>query len=186
MDPMTMMMLLKGGSTLFRLFGGGGKQTQGYQMSPQEQEIYDALYGQWKGDVPASVTAPFVGMTKRKEQELVRYPGLSGTKAREFGQIGTLQSGAVKGYKDMLVSQMSQLARGGGTRTVGTAEGWGEQIGGGLEDIGLLLLLQQILGGEKTGKSGEKTGKSGGYAMSSGSSGPSGFRRRLNLTDAIY
>lgn len=154
----------------------GGKKTS-YQMSPEEQEIYNVLMGQYKGGVPSHVTQPIEAEYGTLKQGIKERTGeaLGSGSGPETAQLmkasagkSRALSGAVQRYKQMILGQMGGLARGGGTRTMPTD--WGETVGGMGGDLGLILGLMEALKGGKGRKD-----KAGGYTM------PSSFANRLSL-----
>jgi len=155
------------GPQLLQALLGGGKQKTGYKMSPEELEIYKSLMGQYKGDVPSYVTQPIKsefgalkkGISERTGQSLGAGSGLETAQLmKATASEGRTLGDAVAKYKQMILGQMGGLVGGKGTTTTGMTSDWGGAVGGGMQDMGLLMLLQQILGGQKTG-----TG--GGYTM---------------------
>ena len=121
-----------------------GKKQSRYEMSPQEQEIFDALMGAYRGDVPSSVTAPYRQEAHRLEQREAQYPGLrgaiSGIKERKvFGPMGE----AIKSYKLGAAGQAAGLAKGTGSMTMPTD--WGETIGGMGGDIAFIMALMKAM-----------------------------------------
>lgn len=149
---------ISAGTSLLSKIAGAGKQKSYYEMSPEEREIYDLIMGQIEGDVPSSVTAPFVRARKGIEQHYARQPGASGLKWANIQKFTTApQAEAVGQYKQGLLNIIANFMRGKGTQVTEAGAGWGDIIGGVGGDIGLLMGLEKILGagGGTTGGAGQ-------------------------------
>lgn len=150
-------------ASLLESYLGSRKQKQGYEMSPYEQMIINALLKEYQGEVPSYVTAPYVREAKNIEQQHARRAGSSGlVPALKQRYAYAPMSEAIKGYKGMQLSQLAGLTRGTGTQWTQGNMDIGEPVG----DIGWLLwTLTQEKEGEGKKKGG--TAYPGGYYPSS-------------------
>ena len=121
------------------------KKQSRYEMSPQEQEVYDALMGAYRGEVPSAVTAPYYGRKREIEQDYARYPGLSGVKGAliERQALGPMAE-AIKSYKLGALQQAGGFVRGtGGMSEPGTD--WGATIGEMGGDIAFIMAFMKAM-----------------------------------------
>lgn len=132
-----------GGGLLQQLLGG---QKAGYQMSPEEKKLLAELWGQYEGDVPGHVTAPFYQQAKNIKQSFARRPGSS---AKEHAilqrQAYTPMAEAGSQFKKNLLNVIMAMTKGTGTRTATAGAPWGDIMGGIGQDVGSLWGLEKML-----------------------------------------
>jgi hypothetical protein len=116
----------------------GGRQKQQYKFSPYEQMVLDELMKQYKGEVPAEVTAPYYGLAKDIEQQYARQPGVSGIVSGMKERLAYApMSRAVGSYKQSLLPAIMSLTRGTGETITQQPKDYSSSLG----DIGFLLAM---------------------------------------------
>ena len=147
------------GSGIETLFGLG-KKKRGYEMSEYEKMLYEALKKRLEGEVPSSITAPFVQAGKDIKQQYARQAGSAGIVGGFQEELAAKKGETISGYKEGIERTMASLVRGTGTEWAkGTPD-----IGMPLEDIGwMLFMLSQ---GKKPKGEGGGAAYPGGYPSS--------------------
>ena len=121
-----------------------GKGQSRYEMSPQEQEVFDAFMEASRGNVPSSVTAPYHREAKKIEKRYAGMPGVSGIEsALKQRQAYGPMSEAIKSYKLGAAGQAAGLAKGTGSMTMPTD--WGGTVGGMGGDMAFIMALMEAM-----------------------------------------
>jgi hypothetical protein len=155
MDPFLGSLAISTGSSLLGGLFGGKKQKSSYEMSPEERQLYQSLLMRLKQPTPSYLTSPIAakyGALKRNIKEDVgeNLGTGSGLLQAQLRKATTGESRALgemgEQYRQGILSQLTGLVGGRGTRAVETPTDWGSIFGGMGEDIGFLWGLQQAFG----------------------------------------
>lgn len=135
----------------------GGKQKQGYEMSPQEQMLIQQLMDEMKStNVPGAVTAPFFSAAKDIKSKYAEQPGSSGLETANlqkfaYAPMAEASGNYLENKKQRLTALLASITRGTGTSWAQGAPDFGPAG----EDIG--AMLWEIMN-KKKGVGGESPG----------------------------